>query len=72
MILRQGLHIIQTPFIIVPIYPNASLQMGTETSEAALEHISFDQVKSLCHIGLKVHSTVKIGTTLQSSAVPTE
>jgi len=42
MILRQGLDIIQTPFIIVPIYPNTSLQMGIETSEAALEHISFD------------------------------
>jgi hypothetical protein len=42
MILRQGLHIIQTPFIIVPIYHNAPLQMGTETSEAALQHISFD------------------------------
>ena len=42
MILRQGLHIIQTPFIIVPIYLNASLLIGIETSEAALEHISFD------------------------------
>lgn len=61
---EEGLHIIQTPFIIVPIYPNASLQMGTETSEAALEHISFAWVKSLCHTGLKIHSTIKTVTTL--------